>query len=411
MNELSSLGLILLLALLAGHLVKFARIPEVTGYILAGIAVGPSVLGWVSHENLAALNVFSEVALGLILFSIGSVFEFSRVRAIGRAVLRITAAESLLAAALVTLGLLALGQPWQIAALLGAVAVETAAASTLMVVRECNAKGPLSEVLIGAIGLNNIFCLTAFYLVAAVLDFHSHVGAGSAGVTLFEAAFPLAWQLIGSAGLGYLIGLLIAAWAVKVQEHGEMLILLTGCVLLCVGVSVLLDLSALVASLSVGATMVNLSPHSRQLFQALSKTDPPFYAIFFVIAGADLNLALLQSVGLVGAVYVVGRAAGKLVGARLGARGTELPQHVKRLLGFGLMSQAGLAVGLALTISRRFPELAPPVVTVVLSAVAINEMIGPLSARLAIDRSGESRPHSAPVGQGQSRGVELEAGV
>ena len=392
MNELSSLGLILLFALLAGHLVKFARIPEVTGYILAGIAVGPSVLGWVTHENLSALNVFSEVALGLILFSIGSVFEFERVRAVGRSVLRITLGESSLAAAIVIVGALALGQRWQVALLLGAIAVETAAASTLMVVRECNARGPLSEALIGTIGVNNVLCLIGFYVVAAAVEFQAGLSSGGVLRTLYESAFPLVWQLAGSVALGYLIGLLIASWATKVVEHGEMLILLTGCVLLCVGVSVLLELSSLVASLSVGATMVNLSQKSRELFQALAKSDPPFYAIFFVIAGADLNLSLLKTMGLLGAMYVAGRGAGKFLGSRLGARRTTLPGQVKNLLGFGLMSQAGLAVGLALTITRRFPELAPSVVTVVLAAVAVNEMVGPLSARLAISRSGESQP-------------------
>ncbi len=394
MNELSSLGLILLFALLAGHLVKFARIPEVTGYILAGVAVGPSVLGWVSHENLAALNIFSEVALGLILFSIGSVFELDRVRAIGPAVLRITMSESAMAAAFVTVGALALGRSWQVALLLGAIAVETAAASTLMVIRECNAKGPLSESLIGTIGINNVLCLTGFYVVAAAVDFGARLHRGALLQVLYESAFPLVWQLVGSVALGYLVGVLIASWATKVVEHGEMLILLTGCVLLCVGVSTLLELSSLVTSLAVGATMVNLSQNSRRLFQALAKSDPPFYAIFFVIAGADLNLSLLKTMGLLGVIYVVGRAGGKFLGSRMGARRTQLPGQVRRLLGFGLMSQAGLAVGLALTITRRFPDLAPSVVTVVLSAVAVNEMIGPLSARLAINRSGESRPRS-----------------
>ena len=394
MNELASLGLILLFALLAGHLVKFARIPEVTGYILAGVAVGPSVLGWVSHENLAALNIFSEVALGLILFSIGSVFEFDRVRAVGPAVLRITVTESAMAAAIVTVGSLLIGQSWQVSLLLGAIAVETAAASTLMVIRECNAQGPLSESLIGTIGINNVLCLTGFYVVGAAVDFGAKLGHASMLRVLYESAFPLVWQLVGSVALGYLIGVLIASWATKVQEHGEMLILLTGCVLLCVGVSLLLELSSLVASLAVGATMVNLSQNSRRLFQALSHSDPPFYAIFFVIAGADLNLSLLGTMGMLGVLYVVGRAAGKFIGSRVGARRTNLPDQVKRLLGFGLMSQAGLAVGLALTITRRFPELAPSVVTVVLAAVAVNEMIGPLSARLAIIRSGESRPRT-----------------
>ena len=115
MNELSSLGLILLLALGAGHIVKFARIPEVSGYIVAGIVLGPSVLGWVSQQNLSALEILSEVALGLILFSVGTVFELSRFRRVGRQVLLLTLIESALAAVIVTTGMLALGQPWKTA--------------------------------------------------------------------------------------------------------------------------------------------------------------------------------------------------------------------------------------------------------------------------------------------------------
>ena len=145
MNELTSLGLILLLALLAGHLVKLLRIPEVTGYVLAGIALGPSILGWVSAENLAALEVLSQVALGLILFSVGSVFEFSRFSRMGRQFISLTLAESLLASVLVTASLVMLGQPWQVALLLGAIAMATAPASTLMVIRECNSAGPVTE--------------------------------------------------------------------------------------------------------------------------------------------------------------------------------------------------------------------------------------------------------------------------
>lgn len=400
MNELSSLGLILLFALLAGHLVKFLRLPEVTGYILAGVMVGPSVLGWVSHENLAALSIFSEVALGLILFSIGSVFELSRIQSTGMGVLRVTLTESLVAAVSVCAVMLVFGQSWQASLLLGAIAMATAPASTLMVVRECNASGPLSDTLIGVIGLNNIFCLTAFLLVAAVLDLTANLsGSGAVLRMLYESIYPLFWQLIGSVALGFLVGLLLASWATKVVEHGEMIILLTGCVLLCVGVALLLQLSTLVASLAVGATMVNLSARSRSLFNALSRTDPPFYAIFFVIAGADLNLSLLGSLGILGIVYVVVRAAGKFFGAKIGARRAGLPAPVQRLLGFGLMSQAGLAIGLTLVINRRYPDFGPAVVTVVLAAVIVNEIIGPISARLAIDRSGESRPRELePVG-------------
>ena len=400
MNELSSLGVILLLALLSGHLVKFLRIPEVTGYVLAGVAMGPSVMGWVSSENLAALQVLSEVALGLILFSIGSVFEFSRFARIGKRILYLTLAESLLAAVLVTFGMLLAGQPWQVSLLLGAVAVATAPASTLMVIRECNSKGPLSDTLLGIIAVNNIFCMAAYILVASLIDFTASLGGATPIFEAFYGAvFPLVWQLLGSAALGYLVGLLLAGWARKVVEHGEAQILLAGCVLLCVGVALLLDLSPLVASLAVGATMANLSASSQRLFATLTHTDPPFYAIFFVIAGAGLDVRLIGSMGALGVLYLVARTAGKFLGAAWGARRLKLEPAVQRFLGFGLMAQAGLAIGIALAVDRRFEAYREVVTTVVLASVVIYEMIGPISTKFAIVRSGESRPHlPSPAG-------------
>jgi Kef-type K+ transport system membrane component KefB len=392
-NELSSLGLILLFALGVGHLVKVAHVPEVTGYLVAGMLVGPSLLGWVTHENLQALRVFSEVGLGLILFSIGGVFEIGRMRRIGRRVLLLALGESMSAAVLVTVGMLVIGQPWPVALLLGAIAVETGAASTLMVVRENNAEGEFTESLIGVIGLNNLLALLAFSVVAAGVELTALSATGGVSVgSVARTIFPLVWQLAGSSALGVLIGILLAAWASQVVESGETLILLIGCILLTVGIATALDLSSLVASLAVGATLVNLSAQSRRLFVALSETDPPLYVIFFVLAGADLDLSLLPSLGLVGIVYVLCRASGKMGGAWLAARGTESPGQLRSFLGLSILAQAGLAVGLVIVIRERFPDLSPIVSTVVLGAVAVFEVAGPLSARFALDRTGESRP-------------------
>ena len=207
MDELTSLGLILLLALLAGHLVKVVRITEGSGYILAGIALGPSVLGWVTAENLVALEVLSEVALGLILFSVGSVFQFSRFRRLGRQFLYLKLAESVLAAVIVTVGVLAAGQPWQVAALLGSIAIATAPASTLMVVRECDSEGPLTDNLLGIIAVNNLLCISVYTLVAATIDLGAGLGGGSIFDAVYRAVFPLVWQLGGAAALGISLGL------------------------------------------------------------------------------------------------------------------------------------------------------------------------------------------------------------
>jgi Kef-type K+ transport system membrane component KefB len=392
MNELASLGMILLLALGAGHLVKFARIPEVSGYIVAGIVLGPSVLGWVSQQNLTALEILSEVALGLILFSVGTVFELSRFQRVGRQVLLLTLAESAFAAVVVSAGMLLLGQSWKTAFLLGAIAVATAPASTLMVVRESDSAGPLTDSLLAIIALNNIYCIVAFSLVGAAIDLASGLG-GPGGLlpTLYASFYPLVWQLVGSVALGFLVGTLLAAWASKVTETGETLILLGGAILLCVGVARLLGLSPLVASMAVGATMVNSTRHSHSLFDTLARTDPPFYAIFFVLAGADLDLGLVGSLGLAGVVYVVGRAGGKLLGARLGAKWLGMAPTVRRFLGLALMAQAGLAVGLVLTIQRRFADVAPAVTAIVLASVVVYEIVGPLSTRFALVRAGETR--------------------
>jgi Kef-type K+ transport system membrane component KefB len=168
-----------------------------------------------------------------------------------------------------------------------------------------------------------------------------------------------------------------------------MLILLAGSILLCVGVSRVLDLSALVASLAVGATMVNLTKRSRSLFDTLSGTDPPFYAIFFVIAGAELNLQLIPAMGALGLVYLFGRAAGKFLGARTASRRMALPAPVQQYLGYALLAQAGLAIGLTFAIRQRFPEYGAIVSTVVLACVAIYEVIGPISTRHALMSAGE----------------------
>jgi Kef-type K+ transport system membrane component KefB len=397
-NDIGSLGVILLLALLAGHLVKWLRVPEVTGYLLAGIALGPSVTGWVSPDNLSALHALSEVALGLILFSIGTVFEFDHFRRIGRKIAIITLVESAMASAAVAAGLRYVGMDWPSSLLLGTLAIETAAASTLMVLRECNAKGPLTEVLTGVFALDNLLCLVAFNLAVAGIRFASHSGGWSVSSAITVLG-PLVWQLVGSAALGYIAGFLLAAWSARVVEHGERLILLAGCVLLCVGLSDLLHLSAMVTNLAVGATVANLSERSRRFLESLSKTDPPLYAIFFVLAGADLNLSLLPSLGLAGAVYVAGRLVGKVAGSFLGAAAAGAERPVRLQLPTSMCAQAGLAIGLTLALRERLPDLAPRITAIVLAAVIIFEIIGPFGVRWSMIRSGEAQPELEPAGE------------
>src|SRR5918999_829838 len=162
MNEILSVGLILMSALLAGHLAQLARVPEVTGYLLIGVLIGPAALDLISHENIITLGFLSDIALGLILFNIGAIFEASNFRQVGRGVIRVTLWEASLAFLLVCAVLLISGMAWPLALLLGVVAMETAPATTLMVLNEFDARGPMTDLLLALVALNNLYVLVMF---------------------------------------------------------------------------------------------------------------------------------------------------------------------------------------------------------------------------------------------------------
>ena len=403
MDELSSLGLILLMALLAGSLARALRIPEVTGFILAGVVVGPSLLGWVSSRNLETLHVMSQAALGMILFSVGSALDLSRYRHLGRRMVTIAAVEAAVTGALVSTCMWVAGIAWPAALLLGCIAMSTAPAATMMVLREQDSRGPLTDVIVAVVTLNKVVVLVTFSVVATVVAVAGGFGGSRSPMSVIGySAFGLIWELAGSIALGYLVGLLLAGWGSKLTEHGEAQILLIGSILFCIGASMTLDLSPLISSMTVGATVVNLSRTSQRLGIALSRFDPPIYAVFFVIAGAGIDIGRLTSLGLAGGAFVLGRGVGKVLGFRLGCHRTGLSPQVGVMLGCSMLALADLAVGLTVEVARRFPELRGSVSPIVLGAVALYETLGPLGTRFAIVRSGESRaldpaPHGLPL--------------
>jgi Kef-type K+ transport system membrane component KefB len=396
LNEILSVGLILIAALVAGHAAQLVRIPEVTGYLLVGLLIGPSVFDLIGHDDVKTLGFLSEVALGLILFSIGSIFEARNFLKVGAGVARITVFEAGSAFVLVFFGLLAAGQAFPVALLLGVIAMETAPATTLMVLHEYDARGPMTDRLLALIALNNMLVLLTFGLVAAGLGLFSGA-AESVLLTGYRAVYGLVWTTVGSVALGVLLGLVIDAWAARAKESGEAMILAMGVVLIGVGAARALSLSPLFTTLAIGATVANTSHRGDDLLAALGRVDPPFYAAFFVLAGAELNVSSLNALGLGGLAYVVLRALGKVAGARLGMRGQDLPPPVRRYLGVCLISSSSLAVGLTIQIRHSFPDLAAPVTGIVLAAVLVFEIAGPLLTRHALVRSGEAQTTPDPL--------------
>lgn len=396
MNEILSVGLILMSALLAGHLAQLVRVPEVTGYLLVGIMIGPAGFDLISHDDVVTLGFLSEVALGLILFNIGAIFEASNFRRVGPGVVRVTLWEATLAFAFVGAALLAAGLAWPVALLLAVVAMETAPATTLMVLNEYDAKGPLTERLLALVALNNIYVLVAFGVVSAALSLGD---ASSAGwmLTGYRALHGLVWTTVGSIALGALLGVLTDLWAARAKESGETMILAVGVVLVAVGLSRWLGLSPLISTLALGATVANASSHGDRLLHALGGADPPLYATFFVLGGAELVPSAVLSVGAAGACYTLARAIGKIAGARIGLRGQEVSDVVRRQLGYCLVSSSSLALGLTIQIRSAFPEYAATVTGIVLAAIVIFEIVGPLLTRRALLLTGEAQTMPSPL--------------
>lgn len=398
MNEILSVGLVLVSALLAGHLAQLIRVPEVTGYLLVGVLIGPATFDLINHDDIRTLGFLSEVALGLILFNIGSIFEAENFRLVGRGVMRVTLWEASLAFTLVVAGLLASGLAWPMALLLGVVAMETAPATTLMVLNEYDARGPMTDRLKALVALNNMYVLVVFGVVTAMLTL---VGPATDGWlwSAYRAMHGLIWTTAGSVALGALLGLVMDLLATRAKESGEAMILSIGMVLITVGASRWLGLSPLIATLALGAAIVNASPQGDRLLRALGRADPPLYAAFFVLAGAELQPGSVLGLGVIGLVYTIARTAGKIAGTRIGLRGQDVPPMVRRQLGYCLVSSSSLAIGLTIQIRTAFPDYAATVTGIVLAAVVIFEVIGPLLTRRALFLCGEAQTLPEPLAE------------
>lgn len=389
MNLVLAIGLLLLIGLTGGRLIGWVKLPAVTGYILIGVVFGQSLLGLFTPEVLSQLSPVSDLALSLIAFTIGSKIEFTRLSQYRHSLGAIILLESFGAFILVTMLMYLLGESFSVALLLGATAIATAPAGTLSIINEYRASGPLTDSLLTIVALDDIIALLVFGFVLAF------VKAFNGDLTAFPLFISIA-EIIVSIGVGALMGLLIAYIAAHTGGSHELLVVVLGIVLFTTGGMILirdatvLNLSYLLANTAAGAMISNYSGRRIQIFEAVHQVETPIYVAFFTLAGASLRLDLIPLIGIVGLGYVVARAIGKYTGAYLGGKISGLPPRVSRNLGLGLLSQAGLAIGLALVALEQLPVEGEAMLAVILAAVATNEIIGPITSRLAITRSGEA---------------------
>ncbi len=382
LNELLSVGMIILLGLLGGKLSHRVKIPKVTGYMLTGLFFGPSVLGLISAGTLENIQLINDIALGLILFAIGGEIEWQHLKAMGRRVIYIALAESAGAFILVCGLTVLLTRDWGVAVLLGSISIATAPGVTLLVIREYRSRGPLTDTLLAVVAINNVLCLVTFRIFYSAFSVMT-------GEPTWDVILMLLRELFASIVIGGVVAAIITYWEQKIDDLSELLLVIIGGLLLGIGVAKSMGISHLMVCLIIGAVTNNLSMMHRLVYAELRQTEMPFYVAFFVLSGASLHLDSLSHLGLLGAAYLIARPIGKAIGVRIAARKFGAQTAVKNNLGMALLPQAGVAIGMVMSVSESRPELGQIIATVILSSVIVYEGVGPFLTRMSLSRAGE----------------------
>jgi Kef-type K+ transport system membrane component KefB len=270
---------------------------------------------------------------------------------------------------------------------LGAIGAATAPAATLMVVKQYNAKGPLVDTLLPVVAMDDAVCIMIFGVSSAIAKV---LIEGLESVSLATLILTPIFEIIGALALGFFMGFVLAWLSKKVKGEDELLAVIIAFIFLTTGLSIQFNFSSLLSCMMIGTTLANVVPNNKKVFTVIEHFTPPVLVLFFTISGVELNLSILKSVGLVGIAYVILRAVGKILGGYLGAAAAKSPKTVRNYLGFALLPQAGVAIGLSMVAQKILPApFGDEIRTIILAAVIVYELMGPPLAKFALVKAGE----------------------
>ncbi len=415
MTELLSLSIAMFAGLMMTRVMSRWRLPDVTAYLIAGVLIGPCFLGalhipgigFASYEHLRQLGLISDVALGFIAFSIGNEFRLSELETTGKqalviGILQAVAATACVDAALIGFHLIrpdVLSLP--AAVTLGAIAAATAPAATLMVVRQYKAKGPLTDLLLPIVALDDAVGLVLFAvsfgvakaLVSGVVDVYT---------VIVDPILEIACSLL----LGAVAGWLLTQLEKLFHSNTNRLAMTIGFVFLTVALSkvsvplgpVKIGFSSLLVCMMLGSVFCNICPLSEEIMENADKWTAPLMVLFFVLSGAELELGVFKQASsvLVGVIYILTRCVGKYFGARESSRMMGCSKNVVEYLGITLFPQAGVALGMCVT-AATLPNDGGLIRNIVLFAVLIYELVGPVMTKWALTKAGDIKPKSAEI--------------
>jgi Kef-type K+ transport system membrane component KefB len=403
-NILEALGIFFLCGYFGGRLANWLKFPRVTGYIVAGILLSPSISGIIPAALIRGkLSIITDIALAIIAYSIGGSLKLSRLKQLGKSIVWINVTESLGAFVVTFVMMGSLGAwivklilpsaPWlqvclPLALIIGAVSAATAPAAVLAIVHEYQARGPLTTTLLGVVALDDGMAIILYAFASSIVGALTRVQGTS---MMYKMALEPLLVIMGSALLGVVFGFFLTLLAAWVKKKGSLLVLILGNILLCTGIAVQLKLSPLLASMMLGFYVVNRAKQCDLLFQAVENIEETIFALFFTLAGAHFDVTVIKTAGIISLLIVVSRFAGKFMGVWLGADFSHAPVVVRKYLGYALLPTAGVTIGLILMAEPLMePRVAEIMVNAVLGAVIISELIAPPLVKFALTGAGEA---------------------
>jgi Kef-type K+ transport system membrane component KefB len=380
------ISIVLAVGLLGGKLANLVKLPNVSGYLVVGLLLGPSFFNLVSPTDAKSLEIISELALAFIAFSIGSEFVLKDMKEYGKKIFIITIAE-VIGAILVVFSVMyfIFRKDFAFSIVIASMSAATAPAATLLVIRQYRANGPLTRTILPVVALDDIFGIMAFG-IAITLAKMSVSGIKPSFISLVA---DLSVEIFGSLIAGLVIGLVLTVVLRKIKGNDDYQVASLIAIGLGVGVSNLLGLSPLLTNIMIGTTLVNLLRRPDKAFKSVNNFVPAFYVLFFTLAGASLDLSILKSIGLIGIVYVFARGLGKYFGSLIGSLSVKAEESVTKYMGLALLPQGGVSIGLSVLVRQQLPEYATAITTIIMFSILIYETTGPIFSKFAIKKAGE----------------------
>jgi len=382
----------------AGRSMKYLRLPSIIGFMVIGVILGPSLVNILHEDFQQKLSFITDVALSFVAVSIGLELSFKALKKQGAGIILVIFSESFLTFLVVTAAVFFLTRDLPMALVFGAIAPASAPAGTVAIIQEYRAKGPLTKALYSVVGFDDGLGIIIFGFAAAVAKSLLAGEAGGESLKWYLLITEPIMEIAFSLGIGAALAFIFCLLARRLKNPRDIFILVFAVILVSAGLCRMLDLSVILTNMIMGIVIVNTQPASlvEKIHRELSEFMPLLFILFFILAGANLHVAALPALGIVGLVYIAARTAGLMGGAALGASVGKLSPNIRKYLGMGILSQAGVAIGLSLVVKTEFSELGAHgqaigagVITTVTATCIFFEILGPILTKIALTKAGE----------------------